>query len=172
MKLELAKEKRGIFCTVYFVHSLCFISMYSVLNTLSEYTCFYISKNFTSYTFLLVSKIVENLQCILKTENFSHEDVLCNVKNSSITCSSFRIILRNQYKFIFNTSFFRNVMLYVTCFCGNIKYFVTRRSIFFYQSSVKTSNTFLKVIFNLFFKFNRKPLPGNLLFFSHEVIAV
>ena len=40
--------------------------MYSVLNTLSEYTYVYISKNITSYTFLLVFKIVESLQCILK----------------------------------------------------------------------------------------------------------
>ena len=40
--------------------------MYSVLNTLSEYTYFYISKNITSYTFLLVFKIVESLQCILE----------------------------------------------------------------------------------------------------------
>ena len=47
---------------------LCFISMYSVLNTLSEYTYFYISKNITSYTFLLVLKIVESLQCILKNK--------------------------------------------------------------------------------------------------------
>ena len=40
--------------------------MYGVLNTLSEYTYLYISKNITSYTFLLVFKIVESLQCILK----------------------------------------------------------------------------------------------------------
>ena len=40
--------------------------MYSVLNTLSEYTYFYISKNIISYTFLLVFKIVESLQCILR----------------------------------------------------------------------------------------------------------
>ena len=45
---------------------MCFISVYSVLNTLSEYTYFYISKNITSYTFLLVFKIGQNLQCILK----------------------------------------------------------------------------------------------------------
>ena len=37
-----------------------------VLNTISEYTHFYISKNITSYTFLLVCKIVESLQRILK----------------------------------------------------------------------------------------------------------
>ena len=40
--------------------------MYSVLNTLLEYTYFYISKNITSYTFLRVYKFVENLQCVLK----------------------------------------------------------------------------------------------------------
>ena len=42
--------------------------MYSVLNALSEYTYFYISKNITLYTFLLDFKIVESLQCILKTK--------------------------------------------------------------------------------------------------------
>ena len=40
--------------------------MYSVLNTLSEYTYFYILKNITSYTFLLAFKIVESLQCTLQ----------------------------------------------------------------------------------------------------------
>ena len=46
-----------------------FISVYSVLNIVSEYTHeFYISKNITSYTFLLVLKIVESLQCIFKTK--------------------------------------------------------------------------------------------------------
>ena len=34
------------------------------MNTPSEYKYFYISKNVTSYTFLLVFKIVESLQCI------------------------------------------------------------------------------------------------------------
>ena len=38
--------------------------MYSVLNTPSEYTKFYISKNITSHNFLLVFKMVETLQCI------------------------------------------------------------------------------------------------------------
>ena len=41
--------------------------MYSVLNTLTEYTYFYISKNITSYTLLLVFKIVVGLQCILNS---------------------------------------------------------------------------------------------------------
>ena len=36
-----------------------------VSNTLSEYTYFYMSKKFTSYTFLLLFKIIESLQCIL-----------------------------------------------------------------------------------------------------------
>ena len=43
--------------------------MYNVLNTLSEYIYFYISKNITSYTFLLVFKIVESLQCIVKVNS-------------------------------------------------------------------------------------------------------
>ena len=65
------RKKRAFFVTVYFVQKkffwhLYFISMYSVLNTLSEYTYFYISKNITLYLFLLVFKIVESLQCILK----------------------------------------------------------------------------------------------------------
>ena len=45
--------------------------MYSVLNTLSEYTYFYKSKNVTSYTFLLVFKIVESLRCILNWKQSS-----------------------------------------------------------------------------------------------------
>ena len=43
--------------------------MYSALNTLSEYTYFYISKNIISVTFLLVFKIVESLQFIHKANN-------------------------------------------------------------------------------------------------------
>ena len=50
------KKKEGIFCTIHFTlkeffYDLHFISMYGVLNTLSEYTYFYILKNITSYTF-------------------------------------------------------------------------------------------------------------------------
>ena len=40
--------------------------MYSALNTLSENAYFYISKDITLYTFLIVFKIVKSLQCILK----------------------------------------------------------------------------------------------------------
>ena len=46
--------------------------MYIVLNTLSEYTYFYTSKNITSYNFLLAFKIVESLKCILKQRNEKH----------------------------------------------------------------------------------------------------
>ena len=51
------KRKEVIFCTVYIVQKeffkdFCFMWMYSVLNTLSEYTYFYISKNIPSYTFV------------------------------------------------------------------------------------------------------------------------
>ena len=58
------KKKEGIFCTVYFVRRIFFLTF--VFYTLSEHTYFYISKNITSYTFLLVFKIIESLQCILK----------------------------------------------------------------------------------------------------------
>ena len=64
------KKREGIFVLfilpegTFFQH-LCFISMCSVLNRLLECTYFYISKSITSYTFLLVFKIVESLQCIL-----------------------------------------------------------------------------------------------------------
>ena len=51
---------------------LCFVTMYTVLNTLSEHTYFYISKNIFSYTFFACIKIVENLQCILKCSNKSN----------------------------------------------------------------------------------------------------
>ena len=48
--------------------------MHSELNTLSEYTYFTYQKTITSYTFLLVFKIVESLQCILK-DSFRFRDV-------------------------------------------------------------------------------------------------
>ena len=44
---------------------MCFISMYSVLKTLSEFTYFYISKKLFHTPLQLVSKIVESLQCVL-----------------------------------------------------------------------------------------------------------
>ena len=47
---------------------MCFISMHSVSNILSENTYFYISKNITRYTFLLVFKVVKSLQRTLNVE--------------------------------------------------------------------------------------------------------
>ena len=57
--MEFAKEKRGhflyhLFCPIEIFKYLWFISVYSVLNTLSEYTYFYISKSITLYTFLFL----------------------------------------------------------------------------------------------------------------------
>ena len=60
-------KKKEAFFIIYLVRRhLCFISTYNVLNTLSKYIYFYISKNITSYTFLLAFEIVKSLQCILK----------------------------------------------------------------------------------------------------------
>ena len=53
--------------------------MYSVLSTLSKY--FYTSKNITSYTFLLVLKIVESLQCILNNKNNMKTGSSMNVRS-------------------------------------------------------------------------------------------
>ena len=42
------------------LYDMCFVSTYSVLNKLSKYIYFYISKNITSYTFLLLSKTLKS----------------------------------------------------------------------------------------------------------------
>ena len=47
--------------------------MYSVLNKLSEYIYFYISKHITPYTSLLVFKIVESFHYILITKKKDRE---------------------------------------------------------------------------------------------------
>ena len=57
MSWSSRKKTEGIFCNVYFVRSkffqyLYFISMYSVMNELSEYIYFYVSGNITSHTFV------------------------------------------------------------------------------------------------------------------------
>ena len=66
-KKELTKENTRDLCTVYIVRRIFFISMYSVLNKLSEYTYFYKAKNITSLhiLLLLLFKIVESLRFIL-----------------------------------------------------------------------------------------------------------
>ena len=74
MSWSSRKKKEGIFYTVYFARKelfwdLCFISVYSVLNALSEYKS-YISKTLLHNLLLLVSKIVERLQCILNHAHY------------------------------------------------------------------------------------------------------
>ena len=71
-ELELARETRGHFLYRLFCPNEIFLTIVFYLNAYciqcimySEYTCFYISINITSYAFLLVFKIVENHQCIL-----------------------------------------------------------------------------------------------------------
>ena len=60
MSCSLQKKKEFIFSKIYFVQSKFFknylISMYRVLNKLSEYISFYISKNIASYTFVACFK--------------------------------------------------------------------------------------------------------------------
>ena len=52
MSWSSQKKKEDIFSIVYFAQRFVFISVYSVVNTLSEYTYFYKSKNIISYTFI------------------------------------------------------------------------------------------------------------------------
>ena len=62
--LELPHNKRAFFCTVYFIRrKFCFISMYSILNTISKYTY---QKTILHILLQLVFKIVKSFQCILK----------------------------------------------------------------------------------------------------------
>ena len=66
MSWSSRKKKEGIFSTVYFVRRK-FFNIY-VLNTLSEYTHFYISKHITSYTFFcLFLKSLKAFSVSLKT---------------------------------------------------------------------------------------------------------
>ena len=64
------KKKEGIFDPLILSEgiffNICLLSQGIVLNTLLEYTNFYISKNIASYTFLLVFKIVKSFQYILR----------------------------------------------------------------------------------------------------------
>ena len=62
MSWNTQKKKEGFFVPFIlsqgiFFWNLCFVSMYTVLNALSEYKHFYISKNIISYTIFLVVKI-------------------------------------------------------------------------------------------------------------------
>ena len=69
---SLQKKWEYNFCTIYFVQRkffwhTSFISMYSVLNELSDYIYFYIPKSMLLHTILLfVFKIVKSRKCILK----------------------------------------------------------------------------------------------------------
>ena len=67
--------------------------MYSVLNTFSEHTYFYISKNITSYKFWLVFKIVESLHCILKNDKVI-------IITPDVFSSSSNRHIKNLYRFI------------------------------------------------------------------------
>ena len=92
MSWSARKKKEGIFCTVYFVRrrffKICALSQCIVyLNTISEYRYFYISKNMTLYTFLLVFKIAKSLQCIVKSD--------LNMENLNMNSDKTDLILHN-----------------------------------------------------------------------------
>ena len=74
---------------------MCFISMYSVLNTFSEYAYFDIKKILLHTLLFLVFKIVESLQCILQ---------IC--LSSYLFCSYFMRILNWKDKCFLSTKSF------------------------------------------------------------------
>ena len=78
--LRKKRKKRDFF--VLFILSegnICFISMYSVLNKLSEYIYFYIWRNITSF-FFVACLIVKNLQCILKHSACNISTLLADIE--------------------------------------------------------------------------------------------
>ena len=86
---------------LFFVY--CFISMHSVLKTLSEYKCLYISKTlYTSYTFLIVLKIVESQQCILKNKHTftSYQKTLFQIDYQTISINQNNIFSNIFYIYI------------------------------------------------------------------------
>ena len=86
--MGLAKEKRGhflycLFCPKEIFYHMCFISMYSVLNTISEYTYFTYQKHYLIH-FSACFENVEILQCILNVEDILilfHQILLCYLFN-------------------------------------------------------------------------------------------
>ena len=79
MSWSSRKKKEDTFWTSYFVwrkflEHLCFISIYSSLNTLSEYKYFTYQKSLLYPLLLLVFKIVKRLQCILNKWWYSRKN--------------------------------------------------------------------------------------------------
>ena len=79
MSWSSRKKKEDTFWTSYFVwrkflKHLCFISIYSSLNTLSEYKNFTYQKSLLYPLLLLVFKIVKRLQCILNKGWYSRKN--------------------------------------------------------------------------------------------------
>ena len=108
MSWSSRQKKEGNFCTVLvvrtkFFYHLCFISMHSVFNTLSEYTCIYISKNITSYTFLLVSKIVQTTSVSLivlrkyRLFYFKYDKFIFPLKNNVTGNFNFRCNVQRKW---------------------------------------------------------------------------
>ena len=84
------RTKRTFFCTIYFVQKkffqhLYFISMYNVLNKLSEYTDFSGSKSITSYIFFLFLKLPKAFSVFL-SNTANTENVLIDIEQKCSQC--------------------------------------------------------------------------------------
>ena len=120
-----------------------FISMYSALNTFSEYTYFYISKNITSYTFLLVFK-VERFQCILKESLY--------VSNLDPIHSEVQVKLGKNYKEADDTE--RKWLMYsVWLMAQNCDWWVNLNSLLFVFTSYLKNSQFKLLSSNILTQF-------------------
>ena len=89
--------------------------MYNVLNTLSEYTYSSISKKITSYTFLLVFKIIESLQRILNLKNVMKVFVYFGISmaKTSVSVDISRYCKLRKLTVVFNPSISNQISLIV-----------------------------------------------------------
>ena len=106
MSWSSRKKKEGIFCTAYFIQKkffshLCFTSVYSVLNKLSEYTYFYISKNIALCTFYLFLKPSKAFSVIFKTFWFYSESIIfyaCECRGNALKNDALADKIEKFYK--------------------------------------------------------------------------
>ena len=90
-----------------FLQDLCFISMYSVLNTHSEYTY---QKTLLHTLLLLVFKILESLQCILK-DSFSKCEQIHSFLETADLVTFTEKILKSKLHFLCSVVY-KSVVLY------------------------------------------------------------
>ena len=110
--MEVAKEKRGHFCTVYFVQSnflifLFYRNVYCIEYTFRIYILLHVKEHNFMHFFMLIFKIIESLQCILKWVNITMTEAVAQ------RFSVREVVLRNFAKLagnhLYQSLFFNKV---------------------------------------------------------------